>query len=195
MTKVIYISGVHGAGKTTIINKLAAKIQNAGLSVFTFPEMSYIQENIPIKTIAFQMWFKKQIQVREQAIKGIFNSGVVDYILVDRHSIDIDIYTNHILEKDMQKDLVKQRDQEMILNYDYDFNKLHFIIRSDYQIIKERLQNRSEFYREQWNETEEKYIKDIMKRFDQVEQTFRIPVIENNNKIDKTIDEIMRLIY
>lgn len=195
MTKVIYISGVHGSGKTTIINKLAAKIQDAGLSVFTFPEMSYIQENIPIKTIEFQMWFKKQIDVREYAINGILSSNSVDYILADRHPMDIDVYTSHLLNKDVESYTMRRRDEEKFLDYNFDSKRQHFLIKCSFPIIKERLKQRSEFYRSQWSETEESYIKGIMHKFSQVNNIINLQVIENNKELEKAVDEIMRLIY
>ena len=90
MTHIFTFSGVHGSGKTTIINSLANRLTNIGKSVFVMQEFPFIP-NIPIGTMDFQAWYQTAMEQRNKVVKALHD--MFDIILLDRHTLDVDVYT------------------------------------------------------------------------------------------------------
>jgi len=181
-TEVVYISGVHGVGKSTVITHLARRLEKGGSSVYVFPEMSY-RPDIPIGTLEFQIWFKKQIVIREILIDALLVNNSFDYILLDRHLIDIDIYTSRLTTDVLYDDTSLRVDA-----------KIYILDAKVSEIIK-RIQSRNgEEFREEWNEGDTEYISYIAGAFLNLAKTFRYEVIENNS-VEETTQKIMEMIY
>ena len=68
MTDIFTFSGVHGSGKTTIINHIANRLTNIGESVFVLNEFPYIPE-VPIGTMDFQAWYQSAMRQRNKVVK------------------------------------------------------------------------------------------------------------------------------
>jgi len=170
VTKVVYISGVHGSGKSTVITHLARRLENSGGSVYVFPEMSY-RPDIPIETLEFQIWFKKQILIREILIDTLLENNSFDYILLDRHLIDIDIYTSRLIEEDLYIKNKQRVDAKI------------YILDADVETLIKRIRSRNDEFREKWNEEDT-----------EIAKSYRYKVISNLS-IDDTVQLIMEMIY
>lgn len=188
MTKIIYISGVHGVGKTTIIKRLANALLVSGETVFVFPEFSF-PPDIKIGTMKFQRWYQKQMAIRETLVDFLYETKQVDYILCDRHPIDVDIYTNRLLYllNEPEIDIIGK-----IMNYTYPSHVFHYVLHRDTINISEDVSKRleNEEHREQWNEEDIHYIFNIATRFDDLEHQSAITFITNED-IEQTVEKIL----
>jgi thymidylate kinase len=199
MTKVIYFDGVHGVGKTTVKNEIAKRLQNAGMKIYSFPEMSYYPD-IDIRTYEFQIWFINEIMIRDLAIDYLVSRGLLDFILVDRHKSSIDIYTEYLNRtKDKKSYVFGGRDLNIsvysqkieLKNHEY----LIHLNRSAEEILEniiERLNN--EVQRSEWEEDNEEYFRDIHKIFRELPYLFHVYKV-NNVDFDKACNQILSIIY
>lgn len=199
MTQVIYFSGVHGAGKTTVIRKVAQRLQKAGLSVFVFDEFTFIPD-IPIGTSEFQLWYNKQMTVRNELIAYLLSHNSresVDYILCDRHFYDYFLYSIVVNDlafdnNDILYDFIRKKTP--LLEHSF-FVTLNRSTSNILDSIHERME--TETHRKEWKENDKTYLNKIQTLFS---DTFdhvihpNIPqscFINNRNLID-TVDIVMR---
>ncbi len=190
MTKIIYISGVHGVGKTTVLDFVAGKLEACGNSVYVFPEMSY-KPMIKIGTVEFQIWFKKQIIAREPMIDALMAENTFDYILLDRHLYDVDIYTARILgELDIEIDLERGRK--------------YFLLTASKVTLEMRLNSRNDEFRDEWNENDLQYLDDIRGMFELIINDYnkslytkpKITVIDTTAlSAEAVANKIMEMLY
>ena len=189
MTLVIFLDGVHGVGKTTVKNEVAKRLQNAGLRVYSFPEMSYYPD-IEIGSLEFQLWFKNDIAIRDEAIKHLETTGLVDVILVDRHYSSIELYTEYV--KHGEEATVKW----MFDNLDLEpYHILIHLDRSNESIrasVKERIER--EPHRAEWNEDDDDYLYKIKNLFYSVRFSKWVKSIRAD-KFEDTCDTVITLIY
>jgi len=198
-TKVVYISGAHGVGKDSIILDLARRLEKAGMSIWVFPEMPY-PPDIATGTMDFQVQYKRKMEVREEMIDILRNKGYFDYIICNRHPIDVDIYTSRI------NGMKVERHPTWIK---YDGLEHRILITCPSTIVKDRLKTRlaDETWRENWNELDMKYFCDIQAGFKKMSsESWFAPYfvydykpyfkeIENIGTIAKAVDQIMEWIY
>lgn len=163
MTEIVYFSGVHGAGKTSIIREVANKLRQSGLRVYVFSEFSYIP-NISTGSMKFQAWYKGQMKIREALIGLLDWEKKVDFVLCDRHPIDVDVYTRYLLNTEKVDLDLKERYESYKQNYPNKNKTSHYIITRNriediLTSLSKRLEN--EPHRESWKEAEYEYVKYI----------------------------------
>lgn len=201
MTEIIFIGGTHLFGKTTIAKRLAARLQNAGHTIYYYPEMSYATD-IPHGTIEWQQWLKQQIEIRDSAIYHLVDKGYdtnrgdhrkVDYIIADRHVSDVDIYTLRMTHSMQDARLLAS----WIKRYPMPSGHHHYIIsrqiNSALGIASERITD--ETFRWGWNETDLKYLMDIQELFKIHAENQSIKIIHNDDTVDHAVEQIMRDLY
>lgn len=198
MTWIVYFSGVHGSGKTTIRTSVTQRLQKAGMSVYAFPEFSYIPD-IPIGTPEFQLWYRTQLRIRQELIQYLVNTKYFDIILVDRHAVDEKVYA-------------KRLGGQQYVSYKLEPKSIHiFISRPINRIVKsleERMKLEDQAHRRKWDETNYNYLKAIDDDFAQLYEKIKNPnsilavpstIIDNiqtlnNTNLDKAISETLRII-
>ncbi len=155
MTTVVYFSGVHGSGKTTIRGKVTQRLQKAGMSVYAFPEFSYIPD-IPIGTPEFQLWYRTQLRIRQELIQYLVDTKYFDIVIVDRHPVDEKVYA-------------KRLGGDPHIEYFLSHNEVHIYVNRSIPAIVQSLNNRLEEegqeHRKDWNEIDEEYLKYINDEF------------------------------
>lgn len=190
MTWVVYFSGVHGSGKTTIRSKVAQRLQKAGLSVYAFPEFSYIPD-IPMGTPEFQLWYRTQLRIRQELIQYLVNTKYFDIIIVDRHPVDEKIYAKRL-----------GGDQQ--IEYTLDNHSIHFFIHRSTSLIVSSLKKRNELedhrHRKDWNEIDINYLNTIKGDFLGIREGFGkdryMPQLINdlNDDCEAPVNEALRII-
>ncbi len=184
-TKIVYVSGVHGSGKTTLVRGLAQRMQKSGLSVYVFPEMTYLPD-IPIGTMEFQHWYMSMMGTREYLVEYLMSENVYDYIICDRHPIDVSLYTLQIIHsknlRDFEVSFVRNRDSDIYL-----------VVQRDKDVaikaIKKRME--TEAHREEWNEDNEDYYTNMIFMFDGLANDSETHIIENNNDVNDAISAML----
>jgi len=196
MTWVVYYSGVHGSGKTTIRTATTQRLQKAGLSVYAFPEFSYVPD-IPIGTPEFQLWYRTQLRIRQELIDYLVDTKYFDIILVDRHPIDEKIYSTRIGGEERISYILENHEIHIFV-----FRKITEIIHS----LRTRMNSEEEQYRKKWNEDDEDYLLKIDKAFGQLYEQKKLPSITGdydnigciqrliNIDLNDSIDESLRII-
>ncbi len=183
MSKVVFVSGVHGVGKSTVIQEVARRLEKAGQSVYVFPEMSYITD-IPIQTMEFQIWFKKQITARDFMVNELQKSNFFDYILVDRAWYDIDIYTNRL----------KGYTDSYIGFSGQTYKRKYVLLTEEITPLLMRVQERNR--QMDWNEDDVRYLQDIVRMFNDFHDAHRDKVRKFKNiNLNETVQRIMEWIY
>ena len=128
---LVSASGVHGAGKTSLLKLLADHFTDKHLDVFMSPEMSF-KPNIPTQTTRFQKNYRKQKNtIEKQACDLLRESNpyeMYDYILMDRLFFDILVYEfsktrrEIAIMDDVYRTTAKEREEIRMrhLTYSYD---------------------------------------------------------------------------
>jgi len=186
MTHVVYFSGVHGSGKTTIRTKTTQRLQKAGISVYAFPEFSYVPD-IKMGTPEFQLWYRMQLRIRQELIQYLVNTKYFDIILVDRHTVDEKIYA-------------KRLGGQKYVDYELEPKSIHIFINRPINDIVTSLTSRMEQeankHRKEWNETNLNYINaindDFVKLYER-KKSFNIQTLINTD-LNNSIDEALRII-
>ena len=189
MTDVISFSGVHGGGKTTIINDVANRLTNIGKSVFVMQEFPYIPD-IPIGTMDFQAWYMNAMKQRSKVVERL--DGMFDVILLDRHPLDVDIYTSRLLDKRVPEvnieyqviDMHRMWDIQQIWGYNQDAWKEYaamFVLERPYEELVQSLRFRRavEGHRKDWNEEDKEYLMYIIDTFRLFKENRNTIFIEN----------------
>jgi len=199
-TKVVYISGAHGVGKDSIILTLARRLEKAGMSMWTFPEFPF-PPDIPTGSMDFQVKYKKVMEVREEMITHLQEKGYFDYIICNRHPIDVDVYTERINGDKVRKIITRNND-------------MRILITADDLVVNERLTARleRETWRTDWNELDIEYFNIIQNGFlalqnaskswfwsmfdvFDVEDLNFFREVKNDGTIEEAVEKIMELIY
>jgi len=198
MTWTVYFSGVHGSGKTTIRTRVTQRLQKAGMSVYAFPEFSYIPD-IPIGTPEFQLWYRTQLRIRQELIQYLVNTKYFDIILVDRHPIDEKVYAERL-------------GGDKCFTYIMYNKSIHIFIDRPIKDIVKSLSKRMELedhqHRKNWNETDTDYLNKINNTFKQVYEQAKNPSTSGseefivrdevqtliNTDLNEAIDEALRII-
>lgn len=199
MTDIITFSGVHGSGKTTIINNVANRLTNIGKSVFVMQEFPYIP-NIPIGTMDFQAWYDGAMEQRSKVVRKI--DDMFDVILLDRHPLDVDVYTSRLLHEGVLHTNIKKAVKGMHIMYTfkkpYDDKvywkkySMMFLLERPYEDLKQSLRFRlvAEGHRKDWNEENEEYLIHIINAFRYFKKNPNVTFIEN-----KVLDDTKDLVF
>ena len=165
MTTVLSFSGVHGAGKTTIIEALIQKmyVDNPKVRIFRMKEMSHIP---PFKAGSpeFQMWYAKEMLMRGDLVIALLKQDL-DFIILDRLFIDVQVYNMAGKFGESVHDLTDSlADILSVINYNMNSMLLGFdfrpmMITRDLDLIIEGNKARAEIepHRKAWADTETDY--------------------------------------
>lgn len=190
MTDIFTFSGVHGSGKTTVINSVANRLTKTGKSVFVLNEFPFIPD-IPIGTMDFQVWYKNSMNKRGEVVKKL--DGMFDIILLDRHPLDVDVYTSRLLHKEVEnysyiyiEGMVTGNRVGLRTGLPYvmedGYNTMFLLERPRRELqISLRLRRMKETHRKEWNEEDDEYLKYII-------ETFRLYKLNNNVIFIENID-------
>lgn len=210
MTQIVYFSGVHGTGKSTLIKELEERLIKSNLRVKTFPEFLEFPK-AKIGTMEFQMDYKAQMLKRENEIEYAYrgNGGNnYEFIFCDRAMYDVDIYTANILgitdkKKFQQKFMSKEISMNIFKKHNYTYKrdflyranaKYYLIDRDVFKILKAlEHRNKNQMYRRKWNEEKREYvikIKDLFLNFFPFTK-----IIDNNHSVDNSIVQILADLY
>jgi len=198
LTDIISFSGVHGSGKTTIINDVANRLTNIGKKVFVLQEFPYIPD-VPIGTMDFQAWYYTAMEQRSDVVKKLV--GMFDVILLDRHPLDVDVYTSRLLNKqvrpiDIEKEVINMHrayDRTHWIGRDPDRDwkeyTAMFLLERPYEDLVKSLQMRliTEGHRKNWNEEDSEYLMHIINTFRHFKANDNTIFIENKD-LDDTKD-------
>lgn len=187
--KVVYFSGVHGSGKSTLRRNVGELLQSAGISVMQLPEFT-TRPTVAISTMQFQHGYKKQMTERELIIDDIVTRGNFEFILCDRSPHDVDMYTSTIYEDLILDDVWLDSDYAMVRP-----KAFYLLILRDLELIGNGIVKRNKFetYRDEWNENDKSYLYKINEAF--VDFYPKTHTVFNNEDIDKTIQEVLKVIY
>jgi len=184
MTLVVYISGRHGAGKSTLKTLVAQSLKRSGLSVYVLSEFNIVPD-MPIGSMEFQLNYQKEMEVRESIIGFLKQKNNIDVILCDRSPHDVDIYTGNI---DALLDL--SANQTVV-----DPSALYVLVDRDTDKIIEGIKERAkvEGHRSDWKEEDLEYLENIGDLFN---KHYPMNVIVNNNgDIEEAVKIILKNIY
>ncbi len=198
MTDIITFSGVHGSGKTTIINDVANRLTNIGKRVFVLQEFPYIPD-ISIGTMDFQAWYYTAMEQRSLVVRRLM--GMFDVILLDRHPLDVDVYTSRLLDSRITPIDIQSKVQTMsrvYLDHEYDMIRhwkeytAMFLLERPYEDLKEsiRLRQMAEGHRKDWNEDDGEYLMHIINTFRYFKENPNVTFIEN-----KVLDDTKDLVF
>jgi len=165
MTNVVYFSGVHGSGKTSIRNAVTQRLQKAGMSVYAFPEFSYIPD-IPIGTPEFQLWYRTQLRIRQELIQYLVNTKYFDIILVDRHPIDERIYAKRLGGNDDLEYELQDHEIQIFIH-----RPIHSIVAS----LASRMKEEGQEHRQEWDEDNKEYLEYINEEFHKLYRDQKVP--------------------
>lgn len=173
MTNIFTFSGVHGSGKTTIINHVANRLTNIGYKVFVFQEFPYIPD-IPIGTMDFQAWYQNAMEQRSLAVRRL--SSMFDIILLDRHPLDVEVYSSRLRDErlplvNIQKEVKTMsrawldREYDMVRHWK-EYSGM-FLLERPFEELKQSIKFRmmAEGYREAWSEDDKEYLMHIINTF------------------------------
>lgn len=188
MTKVIYLSGCHGSGKTSILKRLYDVLLGLNLSVIHLPEF-VIKPSAKIGTMKFQLEYQASMRNREQKIDEHIRTDDYDFVLADRSPLDVDIYTKNIYKN---FDLAEKSD---MMQYNKNPNKQYILIRRNINKIIEGIAKRLsvDTHRASWNETNVDYLKIIINLFDNYYPKSNI--LYNDGTIEESVDRLLEIIY
>lgn len=195
MTDVISFSGVHGSGKTTIINNVANRLTNIGKRVFVLQEFPYIPD-IPIGTVDFQAWYDGAMNIRSKVVRKLIKDKepLFDVILLDRHPLDVAVYTSRLIDDDIF--LTDIEAEVKFMHYIYNEGMFYrksytamFLLERPYEdlIPSLRLRQIAETHRTDWNEEDDAYLTHIIDTFRLFKENDNVIFIENKD-LDDTKD-------
>lgn len=206
MTEVVTISGVHGSGKTTVLNAVANRLRDVGKNVWVINEFPYVP-NIKIGTMDFQAWYSGVMKQREKVVDSVRKLGIFDIILLDRHPLDVDVYTQRLHHPDVKVIDIPAAIQNMhLFNFssgNFQFQKMYlrcFVLVRETDDIIESIQERrkNETHRKEWNEEEREYIEEIQNWFKLFRSNEKVKLIKNddlNETIDIVFEEIVESMH
>jgi thymidylate kinase len=205
-TKIIYFTGVHGAGKTTLVNELSEKLRGAGFLVKVMKEMDKPIE-APINTWDFQLAYAKQMKYRKFLVRWYANMRKYDFILVDRHPVDVYVYTNYLLSTNdylmLNSASSKKSFRERMSLADDEY--LVYVNRSvskSVSGIEKRASGDTEYkeYRLQWDETNTEKIEFLQKEYTKYVKMIgdiyeRVHSVFNGGKIEYAVNSVLTFIH
>lgn len=214
MTHIFTFSGVHGSGKTTIINSLANRLTNIGKSVFVMQEFPFIP-NIPIGTMDFQAWYQTAMEQRNKVVKALHD--MFDIILLDRHPLDVDVYTARLRNSTVETVDIEEEVETMhnvyvndiqYYTWEMDIDKdkwkhkeytAMFIFERPIQdlLISLKSRRQQEEHRKDWGEEDTEYLEYIIKKFRLFKKNDKTIFINNKvlkNTNDLVFDHVIRRI-
>ncbi|KKN76640.1 hypothetical protein LCGC14_0368370 [marine sediment metagenome] len=207
MTKIFTFSGVHGSGKTTIINDIANRLTNIGERVFVLQEFPYIPD-IQIGTIDFQAWYQNAMRQRNKVVNRLSRGGldgeIFDVILLDRHPLDVDVYSSRLFDERIPKVNIAKEVQEMhhahkdSIYRQIDYAGMFLLERPIKDIIASlETRQKKEEHRKAWGEKDIEYLKYIIDTFRIFKENPNIIFIDNkvlNDTKDLVFDYVIRRI-
>ena len=199
MVKLIILSGAQGTGKTSVAKELAKLLIKAGQTVWSANEMSF---DLPYGVgMSRQLAFRQQIEIRNSMIRNLiwFGYGIegpsrtVDYVILDRDVVDIDLYTMNILNSysldTMDLDSVEYNHFSDIDTHHY------FLTRHKEQIMVDMLKRLDgEPDRADWAEDNMEYLENILALFNAYADEWGKKIIHNKHVV-KTVNYILGDIY
>lgn len=152
----IVISGVHGAGKTTIAKELAKKIGGVYLTEAIDELIAPPQFGPKSKEkLASQFWHARQLLLKDQKMVDDSKKYVCD-----RGWADLYVYS---------RELLKDRDKDLFLSIIDHLPKrmpdIHFIVYASPEVLTERVESRNRDNINAWGEQDKKYAKKINDAF------------------------------
>lgn len=201
MTDIFTFSGVHGSGKTTIINYVANRLTNIGKRVFVLNEFPYIPE-ITIGTMDFQAWYQNAMEQRNRVVKLI--APQFNIVLLDRHPLDVDVYTSRLLDDrvDTTKIEDKVSDMERLWINSTGFGRDDiewktyagiFLLERPYEDLVNSIKHRrkTDVHRKEWHEDDREYLMHIINEFRKFKENSNVIFIENKD-LDDTKDLVFQ---
>lgn len=198
MTELVTISGVHGSGKTTVLNAVANRLRNIGKNVWVINEFPYVPD-IKIGTMDFQAWYAGVMKQREEVVDAVKRLDIFDVILLDRHPLDVDVYTQRLHHPNVAVVNIPAAIQNM-----HRFKRQNylvcFVLERDIDNIIESVKKRRqiETHRKEWNEEEREYIEEIQNWFKLFRSNDKVKLIKNvdlYNTIDQVFEEIVESMH
>jgi cytidylate kinase len=89
---IIFISGAHGSGKSSIGKALFEYFDAQGIHVYHLTEMPFLPTHKTPPSPEFQQLYHRFMRDRDGAIHGIINYGKCNVLICDRISLDVNIY-------------------------------------------------------------------------------------------------------
>ena len=218
IVQTISFSGVHGAGKSTIIGELANHIlKEEKLVPYVFREMGYRPYVLKPATEEFQVFYNREMLIREGAIVSVHQRGIPDFILMDRIALDVKIYTamTGILEGHITwYTAVKELSYDLLYylrNTPLKPMTCNVVVAKSEDITKrnaERLNDEENKSRKNWKDTEQnlEYVhqlndlfyniwKQLMEVPELREADYTINIIENNKPLDEVVKAITQEMF
>ncbi len=196
-THVITFSGSQGSGKTTTIKNISNRLTAIGKKIYVLKEFPFIP-NIEMGTMDFQAWYKNSLRIRDEVVIALMEKQIFDVIFLDRHPIDVEIYTSQIIDERVSNEtnLLEKISKMHIIGEDrwqIDKYTAMFLLERPYEDIVKSIYERQqiETHRKEWNEVEN--LKYIMETYRLYTNNPNIIFVENKN-IDETIELIFHYI-
>lgn len=197
MTLKIAITGVHGIGKSTIIQNLIKNMDK--LKEFGFEIIKSYEEwgNPPFKlggTFEGQIWIMNQNIKRNKEVKNFLeeNKNKNALLLFDRTPIDAFLYSKYFFGDTPVYHIIEEMYnlQEWM---DYD---LLFLLTASTTAVQKRIIDRNRATIKEWKEAETNYIEGILNLFyEHFKDKKNVYVINTENKsAEETTNEILNVI-
>ena len=211
-THLFTFSGVHGAGKTSVINDLANRLTSIGKRVFVLQEFPYVP-NIQIGTMEFQAWYQTAMQQRSAVVKKL--EWMFDVILLDRHPMDVDVYSARLRDSRVDEVVLEEDVKTMHQAYELDWywggsdNDIKMYRHKEYTamflferpvdelVLSLQLRREKETHRKEWGEEKTSYLKEIIEKFRLFKKNPKTIFIENevlSDTKDLVFDYVIRRI-
>lgn len=185
----VVISGVHGAGKSTLAREVAKRIGGVYLTESVEEFISPPQFGPKSKDkLAAQLWHTRQVLLKEKNIVD----DKARYVC-DRGWADIYNYGRATLE---------DRDKDLFFNIcDYLPKKLpdlHFVVHTDKETLAKRIAGRKRSNLENWGEDDLEYANKINEGFVKFAEDFKdlrpIYLIDIGGTVEENVEKIVDII-
>jgi len=185
----IVISGVHGAGKTTLAKEVARRLGGIYLTE-TVDELVAPPQFGPKskERLASQLWHSRQVLLKEKKILDDMNKYICD-----RGWADIYVYSRAILNE-------KERDLffSIIDFLPKKLPDLHFIVHVEPEVLKQRIASRQRDNLENWGEDDQEYTLKINEDFVKFANDFKdlrpVYLIDIGGSVEENVEKILDII-
>ncbi len=178
---IAYFEGVHGSGKTRIVNSLKKnkKLNKKFEKIIVYEEIT-VPENIKMGgSVKGELYFLNYYHKVNKVLLNKNNNNTL--FLIDRHPINIKIYGQVFLELNK----ITSHEYNKVMNkYENSFEKIAegkiFHLKASVETLKNRILKRNR--NKNWNETDWEYLRKVHEKYEEWCKKNNIIITNTDNK-------------